>query len=116
MSEDQLSEESVDDQPQQGTPKAEPPQSKTRRYSPWAIVSLACGIIGFFTAVAAVPAVVFGHIARREFKRVPPGEYDTKMATIGLILGYVSVAFYGLILLIYVLIYGGTILALFSVF
>ena len=111
MSEDQLSDESVDDQPQQGTPRAEPPQSEIRRYSPWAIGSLVCGITGFFIGFVAILAVVFGHIAKHEFKRVPPGEYDTKMATIGLILGYVAVAFYGLMLLIS----GGAMLALFSV-
>lgn len=97
-------------QEQQGTAQTESPQSNARHHSLWAIASLVCGAIGLFIGFVSILAVVFGHIARHQFKRVPPGDYDTIMATIGLILGYIGVALIAFMLLIY----GGAIFAFFS--
>ena len=52
-----------------------------------AMASLACGLAQFaFGPVAAIPAVVFGHVARQQIKR--SGEQGAGLALAGLILGY----------------------------
>jgi len=52
-----------------------------------AMASLACGLAQFaFGPVAAVPAVVFGHVARQQIKR--SGEPGAGLALAGLILGW----------------------------
>jgi hypothetical protein len=55
-----------------------------------AIASLACGIGQiFFWFIAGVPAIVFGHVARRQIRE--SGEAGEGMALAGLILGYIGV-------------------------
>ncbi len=55
-----------------------------------AIAALACGIGQiFFWFVAGVPAIVFGHVARRQIRA--SGEGGDGMALAGLILGYIGV-------------------------
>ena len=52
-----------------------------------AMASLACGLAQFaFGPVAAIPAVVFGHVARQQIKR--SGEPGAGLALAGLILGW----------------------------
>ena len=52
-----------------------------------AVVRLACGLAQFaFGPVAAIPAVVFGHVARQQIKR--SGEPGAGLALAGLILGW----------------------------
>lgn len=55
-----------------------------------AIASLACGIIQFvgFWLLGTIPAIVFGHIARRQIRQ--SGEQGAGMALAGMILGYVG--------------------------
>jgi len=60
------------------------------RTNAMAVASLACGIGQiFFWFVAGVPAIVFGHVARRQIRET--GEAGDGMALAGLILGYLGV-------------------------
>jgi DUF1707 SHOCT-like domain/Domain of unknown function (DUF4190) len=55
-----------------------------------ALASLACGLAQFiFGPPVAIPAIVLGHIARREIKRT--GEQGAGLALAGLILGWATV-------------------------
>jgi len=55
-----------------------------------AIASLACGLAQFmFGPVSAIPAIVFGHVARHQIKRT--GEQGAGLALAGLILGWAAV-------------------------
>ena len=55
-----------------------------------AMASLACGLAQFiFGPVTAIPAIVFGHVARHEIKRT--GEQGAGLALAGLILGWATV-------------------------
>jgi DUF1707 SHOCT-like domain/Domain of unknown function (DUF4190) len=57
------------------------------RTNPLAIASLACGIGQPFTGMlSTIPAIVLGHMARREIRR--SGEDGTGLATVGLALGW----------------------------
>lgn len=61
-----------------------------------ATASLACGLVQFpFLALAGIPAIICGHLARRQIRRT--GERGDGMAITGLVLGY---AFTGIPLLI----------------
>ncbi|MFI7383201.1 DUF1707 and DUF4190 domain-containing protein [Streptomyces sp. NPDC049813] len=62
-----------------------------------AIGALVCGVSTFFTMGATgIPAVVLGHISRREIRR--SGEQGDGMAVAGLVLGWLSVAGWALML------------------
>jgi Domain of unknown function (DUF1707)/Domain of unknown function (DUF4190) len=55
-----------------------------------AMASLACALAQFvFGPVTAIPAIVFGHVARHQIKRT--GEQGAGLALAGLILGWVTV-------------------------
>ena len=55
-----------------------------------AIASLACGLALFvFGPLTAIPAIVFGHVARHQIKRT--GEQGAGLALAGLILGWATV-------------------------
>ena len=55
-----------------------------------AIASLACGLAQFaFGPLATIPAIVLGHMARRQIKR--SGEQGAGLALAGLILGWAAV-------------------------
>jgi hypothetical protein len=55
-----------------------------------AVASLACGIGQlFFWFLAAIPAVVLGHMARRQIRET--GEAGDGMAMAGLVLGYIGI-------------------------
>jgi hypothetical protein len=60
-----------------------------------AIGSMVCGIIPF---VAAIPAIIFGHLARAQIRQT--GERGDSMAVVGLVLGYLWLSCWALILLI----------------
>jgi uncharacterized membrane protein len=68
-----------------------------------AVAALVCGVAGLFTGLSAIPAVVLGHMARREIRRTR--EQGDAMAVTGLVLGYVItvamlLALVGVILLV----------------
>jgi uncharacterized membrane protein len=55
-----------------------------------AVASLACGVAQWFTlGVTAIPAVVCGHMARRQIRRT--GESGGGLAIAGLVLGWIGV-------------------------
>ena len=60
-----------------------------------AIGSMVCGIIPF---IAAVPAVIFGHLARAQIRQT--GERGDGMAIAGLVLGYLGIAGWALVTLL----------------
>jgi len=63
-----------------------------------AIASLACGLAQFvFGPLTAIPAIVFGHMARHQIKRT--GEQGAGLALTGLILGWATVIL-GIILIV----------------
>jgi hypothetical protein len=59
-----------------------PPRTNSK-----AVGALVCGVSGVFVGVTAIPAIVLGHMARREIRRT--GEQGDGMAVGGLVLGYV---------------------------
>jgi hypothetical protein len=62
-----------------------------------AIGSLACGVAELFTGgLSAIPAIILGHMARGEIRR--HGYRGGGMATTGLVLGYLGIAFWVLII------------------
>ena len=69
------------------------------RTSGMAVASLVCGLLGLFTfAVAAVPALICGYSAQRDARR--QGRPPESAATVGIVLGWVSVA---LVVVVFVL-------------
>jgi hypothetical protein len=65
-------------------------QPAVQRTNPMAVASLCCGVGQvFFWFLAGVPAIIFGHVARRQIRET--GEAGSGMATVGLVLGYVGV-------------------------
>lgn len=64
------------------------------RTNPLAIASLVLSLASFLTAVSAIGGVITGHIALHQIKR--SGEGGTAMAIVGLVVGYVFVAFLAL--------------------
>ena len=69
------------------------------RYSGRAIASLVCGITTYATVgLTALAAVPLGHLALRETRRL--GTRGRWMAITGLVLGWVSIAIWGLALLL----------------
>ncbi|MFJ9081430.1 DUF1707 and DUF4190 domain-containing protein [Streptomyces sp. NPDC102340] len=82
-------------QPMMGVPRTflpAPPPTNGK-----AIGALVCGVGTFFSAGAsAIPAVILGHMARKEIRE--RGESGDGMAVGGLVLGWLSVAFWALLL------------------
>jgi hypothetical protein len=72
------------------------PAAVQQRVNGMAVASLVCGIGTFLTmGVAAIPAIVLGHMARRTISRT--GERGDGMALTGLILGWAGVALFALL-------------------
>ena len=65
-----------------------------QRTNGFAITSLVCGILGFCAggALAAIPAIVFGHIALAQINRSGGMEQGRGMAIAGLVMGYLFLA------------------------
>src|SRR5262245_38666905 len=85
--------------PQWGLPQAAPPQwggptwgtTPPRRTNSLAVVSLVAGLAQFVVPfIAAIVAIVTGHIARSQIRRTH--EEGSGMALAGLILGYIGIA------------------------
>lgn len=73
-----------------------------------AVASLVIGILSWFLCpiVGGIVAVVLGHVARGQIRRT--GEGGSGLAMAGLILGYAHIAVYGVFLLFWLLLLGGT--------
>jgi hypothetical protein len=74
-----------------------PPQDMQGYYNPYpvarptnglAVAALVCGIAQFFVGVTFIPAIICGHMARRQIRLT--GEGGDGMALAGLILGYIG--------------------------
>lgn len=76
-----------------------------RTTSTAAIVSFACGIVGwlFVPVIAPIVAVVFGHIALREIRAAPERRDGDGFAIAGLILGYIQIILAALTELVFVI-------------
>jgi hypothetical protein len=57
-----------------------------------AIAALVCGVGGFVIGLSFIPAIICGHLARRQIRQT--GEQGGGMALAGLILGYVGTALF----------------------
>ncbi|MDY6793823.1 MAG: DUF4190 domain-containing protein [Actinomycetota bacterium] len=81
-----------------GTPPRGP------RTSAWSVASLMLGILSFLCLpfLAAVPAVVFGALAKREIKRSGGTKGGSGMATAGLVLGIVNLSLLVISALVYI--------------
>ncbi|MCH4249831.1 MAG: DUF4190 domain-containing protein [Microbacteriaceae bacterium] len=66
-----------------------PQQPVTSQYNALAIASLVCGILGFFTGLSAIAAVICGHLSLTQISRTH--EDGRGMAMAGLITGYVVI-------------------------
>lgn len=72
------------------------------RTSGTAIASLVFGIVAWvgLPLIGALVAVICGHVARGEIRRMPPGSVDGDgLAVAGIILGYAQIAFCALIII-----------------
>lgn len=80
-----------------GQPQPFAPQQPPRTNG-LAIASLVCGIVAWvlFPLVAAIPAVICGHVALRQTRR--HAEAGGGLAIAGLVLGWINVAVFGLVL------------------
>jgi hypothetical protein len=65
-----------------------------------AIASLVCGVGTFVIGLSFIPAIICGHIARRQIRRT--GEQGGGLALAGLILGYVGGALFIAVVLVIV--------------
>jgi hypothetical protein len=62
-----------------------------------AIASVVLGVAEFFTVgLTAIPAVVCGHIARRQIRQT--AERGDGLATSGLVLGYMAIIFWAVLI------------------
>ena len=68
-----------------------------------AIAALICGVCQiFFWALTGIPAIILGHIARKQIRQT--GEAGDGMALTGMILGYIGVALAVLLVVIVVIV------------
>jgi hypothetical protein len=89
------------------------PGAKTNAVTPvartngLAIASLACGLAQFMVGpVATIPAIVLGHVARRQIMRT--GEQGAGLALAGLVLGWVAVILGIVLIVVGLAIFAGT--------
>jgi hypothetical protein len=62
-----------------------------------AIASMVLGVAEFFTAgLTAIPAVICGHVARRQMRMT--GQHGDGLATGGLVLGYMAIIFWAVLI------------------
>jgi hypothetical protein len=82
------------------------PWPRPRRTNGYAVASLACAAAQPLTGMlSTIPAIVFGHVARRQIRQT--GEDGGGLATAGLILGWCGAALVTMFLLLVVLAIAG---------
>ncbi|GGD40095.1 DUF4190 domain-containing protein [Pseudoxanthomonas indica] len=83
--------------------------STVRQTSTLAIVSLVSGILGWtlLPLLGTIAAIISGHMARGEIRRMPDRLEGDGLAVAGLILGWVAVAFWVLGLIVLFAFFGG---------
>ena len=67
-----------------------------------AIAALVCGVGGFVIGLSFIPAIICGHLARRQIRQT--GEQGAGLALAGLILGYVGTALFIALIAVFVVI------------
>jgi len=67
-----------------------------------AIAALVCGVGGFVIGLSFIPAIICGHLARRQIRQT--GEQGAGLALAGLILGYVGIALFIALIAVFVVI------------
>ena len=67
-----------------------------------AIAALVCGVGGFVIGLSFIPAIICGHLARRQIRQT--GEQGAGLALAGLILGYVGIALFIVLIAVFVVI------------
>ena len=67
-----------------------------------AIAALVCGVGGFVVGLSFIPAIICGHLARRQIRQT--GEQGAGLALAGLILGYVGIALFIVLIAVFVVI------------
>ncbi|HVK53167.1 MAG TPA: DUF4190 domain-containing protein [Pseudoxanthomonas sp.] len=83
--------------------------SHVRQTSTLAVVSLVSGILGWtlLPLIGTIAAIITGHMARGEIRRMPDRLEGDGMALAGLILGWVAVAAWALGLVLVFALFGG---------
>ncbi|HEY8863882.1 MAG TPA: DUF4190 domain-containing protein [Candidatus Dormibacteraeota bacterium] len=86
----------------QAPPHPYPSPEASRRFNPWAIVSISFAVSGVLGSwcFGGLIAVITGHVARHQIKRT--GEGGGGLALAGLIMGYVEIALFFLFIAAYV--------------
>jgi Domain of unknown function (DUF4190) len=64
-----------------------------------AIAALVCGVGGFVVGLSFIPAIICGHLARRQIRQT--GEQGAGLALAGLILGYVGIALFAVLVAVF---------------
>jgi len=80
-----------------------------RQTSSYAIVALVAGILGWtlLPFLGSLAAIIFGHMGRAEIRR-SNGQLDGDgLAVTGLVLGWLSVAMWVLVVVVFVVFFGG---------
>jgi hypothetical protein len=94
--------------PQQPYPPYQQPYPPYAPYPPapptngLAIAALVCGVGGFVVGFSFIPAIICGHLARRQIRQT--GEQGAGLALAGLILGYVGIALFVVLIAVFVVI------------
>ena len=73
---------------QQYYPPYQQPYPPARPTNGLAVAALVCGAGAFVTGITFIPAIICGHLARREIRRT--GEQGDGMAIAGLVCGYIG--------------------------
>lgn len=83
--------------------------STVRQTSTLAVVSLVTGILGWtlLPLLGTLTAIITGHMARGEIRRMPDRLEGDGLAVAGLILGWVAVGFWVLGLIVLFAFFGG---------
>lgn len=74
------------------TPYGAPAAYQARTTNGMAIAALVCGLAGFATCISAIPAVILGHMARKQIRESGGTQQGEGMALAGLIIGYILIA------------------------
>ena len=80
-----------------------------RQTSSFAVVSLVAGILGWtlLPFLGSLAAIIFGHMARGEIRR-SNGQLDGDgLAIAGLVMGWLSVAMWVLVVVVFIAFFGG---------
>ena len=90
-------------------PSADVPAPSPKQTSTLAIISLVSGILGWSLLpwVGSLVAIVAGHMARSEIRKNPDTREGDGMAVAGLVLGWASFIIGLLVILAFMLFFGG---------